>query len=281
MMEQILRRNSVKSMKVARIIFIILGIISLLISLILFTFSLIGGILFLVVTAFLFYMAHGYKKIMKFSQSQATNNTEHPSSASINSNVNFSSRQEQDYLQAKEAEQTSLNPKFHRSKKDDELAFQFYQKWQETLYPMENAFQDAYREAFTITDPEEQILKYQEALELYNKAKTFCYSKGKGGQIHFQDSWEHLHNSQNDCFSFEDKIQESMHNVQDLHFRIIPAILKEIEAADGELLQKDIYPLIPNTSKNHIQAIIRSLEQEGKISREKKGSTYKLSINTD
>lgn len=52
--------------------------------------------------------------------------------------------------------------------------------------------------------------------------------------------------------------------------------LSLIASKRGELLQKDIYSLLPSHSKNNIQKIIRELESDGLIHREKKGSTYLL-----
>ena len=54
--------------------------------------------------------------------------------------------------------------------------------------------------------------------------------------------------------------------------------MKAISEGDGELLQKDIYSRLPNIPRGTIQSVIRQLEHEGRSLRDKKGSTYKLSI---
>ena len=190
----------------------------------------------------------------------------------------LSLRQKRDLEAVKEQIKNSPNPKFHRSEKEEELSFQFWWKWQDKITPMEEAFEEAYRDAFFIDNPEKQISKYYEALELYHKAKLFCYNKSKGGKIYFQDTWEYLHNSRNACFSYEDRIKESIHEVQELHYKKIPAILKVIKDKNGELLQKNIYDLVPDISRSEVQKILRKLEKDGKILREKSGSTYKLFI---
>ena len=37
---------------------------------------------------------------------------------------------------------------------------------------------------------------------MYEDFKKFCYSKGEGGKIFFDDRWEYCHNSKNPCFSY-------------------------------------------------------------------------------
>lgn len=174
----------------------------------------------------------------------------------------------------------STNPVFHRSEQEEELEFQFFNKWGNTIGPMGEAFEDAYREAFSISDPDKQVAKYYEALELFHKAKKFCYGKGKGGQIYFQDTWECMHNSRNDCFSYEDLIKDGIAAAEDLQY-VVPKILHIISKGKGQLLQKDIYELISDMSRGEVQSLLRRLEKENKIIRVKKGSTYILSINQE
>lgn len=177
-------------------------------------------------------------------------------------------------------ERNSANAVFHRSEQEEDLEFQFFNKWGNTIGPMGEAFEDAYREAFSISEPVKQVAKYYEALELFHKAKKFCYDKGKGGQIYFQDTWERMHNSRNDCFSYEDLIKDGIAAAEDLQY-VVPKILHIISKGNGQLLQKDIYELISDMSRGEVQSLLRRLEKENKIIRVKKGSTYILSINQE
>ena len=49
----------------------------------------------------------------------------------------------------------------------------------------------------------------------FEKCKKFCYGKGKGGTIYFQDMWEYCHNSKNQQFSYIDSFVELKEELQD------------------------------------------------------------------
>ncbi|MEY8367597.1 hypothetical protein AALA24_02400 [Anaerovoracaceae bacterium 42-11] len=185
-------------------------------------------------------------------------------------------QQQKDYEAAKEMERMSSNPKFHRTFEEEELSFNFEQKWGSQLHFLEAEMQKKYSEAAQAQDYDTAIALAKEALTLYQTLKTFCYQKGKGGEIYFQDIWEYMHNSDSEMFSYKDTIDsriaywEKMKNLKE-------ETLSLITSKREELLQKDIYSLLPSHSKSDIQKIIRELESDGLIHREKKGSTYLLS----
>lgn len=185
-------------------------------------------------------------------------------------------QQQKDYEAAKEMERMSSNPKFHRTFEEEELSFNFEQKWGSQLHFLAAQMQKKYSEAAQAQDYDAAIALAKEALTLYQTLKTFCYQKGKGGEIYFQDTWECMHNSNSEMFSYKDTIDsriaywEKMKNLKE-------ETLSLITSKYEELLQKDIYSLLPSHSKSDIQKIIRELESDGLIYREKKGSTYLLS----
>lgn len=179
--------------------------------------------------------------------------------------------------EAKEQVDRAINPKFNRTNKERELSSNFTQRWGHIVHPMEKDFQDMCHVAYSESSPEKQIEKCLETLALFNKARDFCYKKGEGGQIYFQNMWEYMHNSNTPCFSFEDTIKDRIDYLSSLHYENIPAILEAIRNGGGKLLQKDIYSLVPNIPRGEVQSIIRQLDKDGRVKREKKGSTYKLS----
>ena len=195
------------------------------------------------------------------------------------STPDLTEQQLRDLEAAKEKERTSPNPKFHRTLREDNLSFNFEEKWGARVEELENAFEDMYSKALKTKDWSESIKLLKEALLFFERAKKFCYSKGKGGQIYFQDMWEHLHNSNTDCFSYEDEIHRHLDYYERL-FEVETQIYTIITAQSGQLLQKDIYSYLPTFGKGDIQKALRHLESNGKIIRKKHGSTYLLSVAT-
>lgn len=188
----------------------------------------------------------------------------------------LTAQQQRDYEAVLKAEHNSPNPKFHRSEREDDLSFQFQEHWGEQTRKLENAFDDKYGEAIKCTDYITAMSLLNETLTLYKKAKAFCYNKSKGGQIYFQDMWEYMNNSSNESFSFEDQVLERIEYYEQM-IKLEKELNSLVESRSGNLLQKDIYQLLPTYGKGDIQKAIRNLEDKGELLREKKGSTYLLS----
>lgn len=165
-----------------------------------------------------------------------------------------------------------------RSDHDEDLAVNFMTKWWDKSNEYTDAFFNAYQAAAKEELFERKIDGYKKAIELFDKAREWHYKKSRGGKIFFQDTWEYCHNSKIKCFSYRDDMVASLKYAEDVYYNVIPGIMKAINDGNGELLQKDIYPHLPDTPRGTVQSIIRHLEREGRISREKKGATYKLSL---
>lgn len=121
----------------------------------------------------------------------------------------------------------------------------------------------------------EKIFLLNESIKAFEKAKEFCYKKGKGGTIYFQDTWEYLHNSKKPCFSYLDNIKASLDKTIFKKNIVIPSIISTITDNDG-ILQKDIYKLLPDIDKQTIQQTIKELTAVGTISAIKKSNSYEL-----
>ena len=165
------------------------------------------------------------------------------------------------YENALLAEKTSNNPKFHRTECEEDLSYNFEAKYGNQVCALTDKFEVLYRNA----------------IDSFEKAKKFCYAKGKGGTIYFQDMYECLHNSSNSCFSYADLIQNNLDAAIQERDVIIPGILQIVNDNDC-ILQKNIYTKLPSVSKTDIQRILRKLEAENKIIRIKKSSSYELHI---
>ena len=115
-----------------------------------------------------------------------------------------------------------------------------------------------------------------EQIKAFDKYKKIFYDQGTGGKLYFQDMWEHCHNSKNECFSWRDNLVKA-YNIQkerEVLYQTIPHAIMDNE----NLLQKDIYKLLPEFDKGTIQSVIRELEKNNVILREKSKGSYILSI---
>lgn len=159
-----------------------------------------------------------------------------------------------------------------RTRKDLELAFNFdmghFDKYSELEFKLMDLENDAKQES--ILSKKIQLL--EQTIKAYEKLKIFCYSKGKGGTIFFQDEWESK--------PFLTNIQEELEEAKQQKEMIVPDILEAISETDG-ILQRNIYAIFSEVSKSDIQAILKELETNGSITRTKKGNSYELHINSN
>lgn len=159
------------------------------------------------------------------------------------------------------------NPKFHRTKYEEELKSQF----RRANISLINEFEQ-------LMNPIKNLSSFalNEQIKAFDKYKKIFYDQGAGGKLYFQDMWEHCHNSKNECFSWRDNLLKS-YNIQKQRERLYQAIPHTI--IDNEnLLQKDIYKLLPEFDKGIIQSVIRELEKDKIILREKSKGSYILSL---
>jgi len=167
----------------------------------------------------------------------------------INENISYSIQLKHKNTLSTELE--SFNPKFHRTEQEENLSYNFAVKYGH------------------------EISLLEEDIKAFEKAKEFCYKKGKGGTIYFQDTWEYLHNSKKPCFSYLDNIKASLDKTIFKKNIVIPSIISTITDNDG-ILQKDIYKLLPDIDKQTIQQTIKELTAVGTISAIKKSNSYEL-----
>lgn len=161
--------------------------------------------------------------------------------------------------------QKSNNPKFHRTKLEKELIYEFNRN--------NRTFIDDF-EQHLYSDKNDNSDDLKRRIEYFDKIKEMCYSNGEGGKLYFQDTWEHCHNSKNECFSWRDNLLKS-YNIQkerEILYQAIPHAIMDNE----NLLQKDIYKLLPEFEKGSIQSVIRELEKNNIILREKSKGSYLL-----
>lgn len=178
------------------------------------------------------------------------------------------------YQEALRQEVNSTNPKFHRTDSEEELAFNFYSKYVEQINRLVNLFENPYHEESRTYNYQDKIALLELAIENFDKAKKWCYSKGKGGQIHFDDMWMNLHNSQTECFSYATQIQHRLDFIKTLMV-IRQQILDIVNQTPG-ILQKDIYKFFNEEQKSDVVYAIKDLVKDDCLLKEKKGNSYSL-----
>lgn len=112
---------------------------------------------------------------------------------------------------------------------------------------------------------------YEKALEILNRIKVFC-NKNRGGQVYFKLKYEMLHDQQNSCFSWEEKILERIaydKKYEQLKIEILNTI------KDMPILQSELYKSL-GENKNMGVKIINELVNSKAIVKEKKGRSYLL-----
>lgn len=182
------------------------------------------------------------------------------------------------YENALAEEKNSSNPKFHRSFKEEELSYSFENKYYNEIAKRIEKFETPYHNSFSEQDLSKKIMLLEQSITEFDKCKNFCYSKGKGGTIYFQDMYEYLHNTHNDCFSYRDMILGSLEECYYERDELIPEIKNVISNHNG-ILQKNIYAELPDFQRSDIQRMLRKLESENVIKRIKKSGSYELHLN--
>lgn len=172
---------------------------------------------------------------------------------------------------ALEYEQNSNNPKFHRTEAEKELSFQFSQHYGTESTKLCNIFTNLNHNAYEADSITEKIELLKQAIDAFETAKQWHYNKSKGGMIYFQDFYEYMHNSQNECFSWVDHVKQNLSELEYTDNFIIPWIT---EKAKNGFLQTDIYKAFPKDDKSYLRNIIKQLIDGGYLTSQKQGRTY-------
>ena len=194
---------------------------------------------------------------------------------------------EHDLKKAIADEKKSINPKFHRTEKEEELSFNFSQKWASAIQKYEDAIYSETAKVGTLDSIDKNIEQCHKAIDAFEAFRNYCYKKSKGGQIYFDDMWEHCHNSKDPCFSYiqstKDYLIELTENYDTYKIRFekesrLDTILLDIISNDNGISQRKLYPLIPEVPQAAIRKAVDGLAKDGKIIKEKKGSSYTLRL---
>lgn len=155
---------------------------------------------------------------------------------------------------------------------DDESASEnFYIKNYSSIEKHESNIVDYRVAARDETDLDKKIELLQKCLQEYDKMSDWAKSRGNGGIAYISTTWEHIHNSSNDDFSYRGTTQAELDEAVYLRDIVMPYLLS---LKGSGTLQKDIYSKIPDAPKGKVQWLVQRLVDEGELTREKSGSTY-------
>jgi len=177
----------------------------------------------------------------------------------------------------REAVLKKVNPKFSRTEREEDLAYNFEEKHGAFIQRETSKFTELYRDADYEDDLEKKLEILHRCKDTFLTVRDLFYSKGKGAIIYFQDWYEYMHNSRSDCFSYLDMIDDAIKETKWRKDVVIPDILDAIRRNDG-ILQKDIYSRLPHIEKSEIQAFLKTSDG---VLRVKKGSTYELHLKNN
>lgn len=187
------------------------------------------------------------------------------------------------YKNALNYEKTSPNPKFHRTEREAELKDAFLDTFEQTVSLAEEKLYTLSRSILRTDDIDTQILKTKKVIAHYEQFMDFCYSKGEGGKLYFDDMWEHCHNSKKPNFryiqSYRDKLEHlELDRMRIDEYTIIRNKLIEFISKNNGIKQRDIYKHFDPLYKNIIISELQNLDKSGTIKRIKHGNTYELFI---
>jgi len=131
---------------------------------------------------------------------------------------------------------------------------------------------------------------WEDAIKALDALRAYCLKYGRGGFVHYMQSYEWLHNSKNPCFSYreiiadniqigwkpspkktEEEILKEEQRYQEILFKI-PSILSE---SKGGIIQKDLYKQFSDEKDIAVRAV-QELHKQGIIQKEKMGNSFLL-----
>lgn len=131
------------------------------------------------------------------------------------------------YINCIKAQQDSFNPKFHRTLKEKDLSFDFLQKYKLIINKMEEIIYNYDEEVVKIKKSKKYASNFSKKeikeicikeIKAYNQLRDFCYTKGAGGKLYFQDMWEYCHYNWDDCFEFIETTKKYLLEIEKEHF---------------------------------------------------------------
>lgn len=173
-------------------------------------------------------------------------------------------------------EKQSPNPKFHRTERDEDLSFNFSQKYASIISKYEEEIYDkaglaAKSIRFGNFDIDEMIKLHEDAVKCFYEFQDFCFNKGKGGKIYFEDMWLYCHNLTQDKFSYITNCENELLDLKsnyDERKRYFDSLndvkikIKQLLNNQSEIDQKELYKKFLPLKASEILVVIKNLKEE-------------------
>lgn len=172
---------------------------------------------------------------------------------------------------------------------DEIKPMEYYETIKREIKPLEDVMVNFAVSLKEIKGVRNRIEVLKALIESYYALKSKCVSLGPDYQKYFSDMWEHLHNSKNQDFSYIDRYEKELNDLQEnrtdmeakeaLHEKAAERLEEKVTALlkdSQSILQTDIYKQFDPIVQKDIQSILYFMEKDGIISRTKAGKTYQI-----
>lgn len=174
---------------------------------------------------------------------------------------------------------------------NDDLSVEWYVSNHQTIQLLIKPIEDemvshaaALKDATSVDDRKELL---ECIIRSFRALEKQCAALGAGGKRYFSEMWLHLHNSKNPDFSYVDKYEQELKELNENYEKLkseeeirnkelknLDKRVLDVLSEQPEILQTDVYKKFHPIAKKDVQSILYRMEKEGTIIREKSGKTY-------
>lgn len=189
-----------------------------------------------------------------------------------------------------EYENQLSNPKLHRTERDEDLSFNFSQKYASIISKYEEEIYDKVRLAarsirFGNFDIDEMIKLHENAVKSFYEFQDFCFNKSKGGKVYFEDMWLYCHNSTKEKFSYISSCEnelldlKSNYDEKKQYFDSLSNVkikIKQLLNNQSEIEQKELCKKFLPLKASDVLVVIKNLKEEDFLVVEKQLDSRKI-----
>lgn len=167
----------------------------------------------------------------------------------------------------------SDNPKFHRSKDEQQARINFAIRHKDYLDKQNEKIHNFEMWLFD-TPIDKRIELCKSSIRELLILKEYCLKNG--GKIYYADMFEHCHNSKTECFSWEERLNDLL----DFLYRVkhLSEEIQEILIKEAQIRQIDLIRCFPTDFKPYVMREIDSLLAKNIIEKTKVKNAYVITL---
>lgn len=178
----------------------------------------------------------------------------------------------------------SADEEDEKNKTDVDLECEFEDRFEKTMDHMDDRLTNLLPSNSQTAD--QQVNSYKKAIAEYDKIKSFCESKGKGGSLYYQNRFAEDKKMVID--EYQNFLQEDYPEMKEAekeeaeyrkHCKQIKSEIVKLASGNQPCLQKDLYSHFSLEDKDLILKLLGELVTDGKIIKQKQGNSNLLHIN--